>query len=200
MTLEHYPGMTEEELARVEAEAGERWPLQASLIVHRVGTLKPGDNIVLVVTASAHRAGRLRGRRVPDGLPQDPRPVLEEGAGPPTAPSAGSTPARATTARRSGGRPVGRTQLLQGVYCRHGRQQHRRGWSRRGQPSHEPSSRRRVQGTSLAIVASPWRHKCCKARLPWSRLQPSPPSRHPRDGARELLAESVGGAAEAPGA
>jgi molybdopterin synthase catalytic subunit len=55
MTLEHYPGMTEAELARVEAEAGQRWPLQASLIVHRVGALKPGDNIVLVVTASAHR-------------------------------------------------------------------------------------------------------------------------------------------------
>ena len=55
MTLEHYPGMTERELARVEAEAGKRWPLQASLIVHRVGALKPGDNIVLVVTASAHR-------------------------------------------------------------------------------------------------------------------------------------------------
>jgi molybdopterin synthase catalytic subunit len=55
MTLEHYPGMTEAELARVEAEAARRWPLQASLIVHRIGTLKPGDNIVLVVTASAHR-------------------------------------------------------------------------------------------------------------------------------------------------
>jgi molybdopterin synthase catalytic subunit len=55
MTLEHYPGMTEAELARVEAEAGKRWPLQASLIVHRVGELKPGDNIVLVVAASAHR-------------------------------------------------------------------------------------------------------------------------------------------------
>jgi len=55
MTLEHYPGMTEAELARVEAEAARRWPLQASLIVHRIGTLKPGDNIVLVVTASVHR-------------------------------------------------------------------------------------------------------------------------------------------------
>jgi molybdopterin synthase catalytic subunit len=55
MTLEHYPGMTEKELARVEAEACARWPLQASLIVHRVGTLRPGDSIVLVVTASAHR-------------------------------------------------------------------------------------------------------------------------------------------------
>ncbi len=55
MTLEHYPGMTEAELARVEAEAQSRWPLQASLIIHRTGELKPGDNIVLVITASAHR-------------------------------------------------------------------------------------------------------------------------------------------------
>jgi molybdopterin synthase catalytic subunit len=55
MTLEHYPGMTESELARVEAEAHARWPLEASLIVHRVGVLKPGDNIVLVITASRHR-------------------------------------------------------------------------------------------------------------------------------------------------
>jgi molybdopterin synthase catalytic subunit len=55
MTLEHYPGMTEAELARVEAEANERWPLLASLIVHRIGELHPGDNIVLVITASTHR-------------------------------------------------------------------------------------------------------------------------------------------------
>ena len=55
LTLEHYPGMTEAELSRIEAEAGARWPLQASLIVHRIGSLRPGDNIVLVVTASEHR-------------------------------------------------------------------------------------------------------------------------------------------------
>jgi molybdopterin synthase catalytic subunit len=55
MTLEHYPGMTERELERIEGEANARWPLQASLIVHRYGRLEPGDNIVLVVTASAHR-------------------------------------------------------------------------------------------------------------------------------------------------
>jgi len=55
MTLEHYPGMTETELERIESEAHTRWPLQASLIVHRTGTLKPGDNIVLVITASEHR-------------------------------------------------------------------------------------------------------------------------------------------------
>ena len=55
MTLEHYPGMTEKELARIEAEAHARWPLLGSLIVHRTGRLLPGDNIVLVVTLSAHR-------------------------------------------------------------------------------------------------------------------------------------------------
>ena len=55
MTLEHYSGMTERELSRIEAEACARWPLQASLIVHRTGTLQPGDNIMLVVTASEHR-------------------------------------------------------------------------------------------------------------------------------------------------
>ena len=55
MLLEHYPGMTEAELAKIEEEAGARWPLQASLIVHRTGSLKPGDNIVLVITASEHR-------------------------------------------------------------------------------------------------------------------------------------------------
>lgn len=55
MQLEHYPGMTEQELTRIEAEANTHWHLQASLIVHRHGTLRPGDNIVLVVTASEHR-------------------------------------------------------------------------------------------------------------------------------------------------
>ena len=55
MTLEHYPGMTEKELARIEAEARERWPLLDCLIVHRVGQLSAGDNIVLVITLSEHR-------------------------------------------------------------------------------------------------------------------------------------------------
>lgn len=55
ITLEHYPGMTERELEKIEAEANERWDLDASLIIHRYGTLMPGERIVLVVTASAHR-------------------------------------------------------------------------------------------------------------------------------------------------
>src|SRR5690554_1191788 len=55
MEIEHYPGMTEKELARIKEEAHHRWPLQASLIIHRIGHLSPGENIVLVITASAHR-------------------------------------------------------------------------------------------------------------------------------------------------
>ena len=55
MTLEHYPGMTEKMLADIEAQAHKRWPLQESLIIHRYGRLEPGDQIVLVITASAHR-------------------------------------------------------------------------------------------------------------------------------------------------
>ena len=55
LTLEHYPGMTEKALAEIEAQAQARWPLTGSTIVHRVGPLAPGDRIVLVVTASAHR-------------------------------------------------------------------------------------------------------------------------------------------------
>ncbi len=55
MTLEHYPGMTEKQLTDIEAEARARWPLQDSLIIHRYGRMEPGDRIVLVVTASAHR-------------------------------------------------------------------------------------------------------------------------------------------------
>jgi molybdopterin synthase catalytic subunit len=55
MELEHYPGMTEKALSGIEAEARERWPLQGVTIIHRYGPLAPGDQIVLVATASAHR-------------------------------------------------------------------------------------------------------------------------------------------------
>ena len=59
MTLEHYPGMTERQLAKIEAEARARWPLDDCLVIHRHGRLAPGDRIVLVVTASAHRVAAL---------------------------------------------------------------------------------------------------------------------------------------------
>jgi molybdopterin synthase catalytic subunit len=55
MTLEHYPGMTEKALEEIEAEARRRWPLIDALIVHRHGRLEPGEDIVLVITAAAHR-------------------------------------------------------------------------------------------------------------------------------------------------
>ncbi|MGQ3674491.1 molybdenum cofactor biosynthesis protein MoaE [Xanthobacter sp. TB0139] len=56
LVLEHYPGMAEEEISRHLDEARGRWPLQGAIIVHRHGRITPGEPIVLVVTASAHRA------------------------------------------------------------------------------------------------------------------------------------------------
>ncbi|MGB4866471.1 MAG: molybdenum cofactor biosynthesis protein MoaE [Hyphomicrobium sp.] len=55
MSLEHYPGMTEAELARIEAAAVARFHLTASRIIHRIGALQPGDNIVLVIACAPHR-------------------------------------------------------------------------------------------------------------------------------------------------
>ena len=55
LTLEHYPGMTEAELGRIEAEARGRFDLVDCLVVHRSGELTPGEGIVLVVTLSRHR-------------------------------------------------------------------------------------------------------------------------------------------------
>jgi len=55
MTLEHYPGMTEKALSEIDMEAHRRWPLLDTLIVHRYGTLAPGDDIVLVIATSSHR-------------------------------------------------------------------------------------------------------------------------------------------------
>jgi molybdopterin synthase catalytic subunit len=55
LELEHYPGMTEKSLLRIAKQAAQRWSLQAARIVHRVGKMYPGDQIVMVLTASAHR-------------------------------------------------------------------------------------------------------------------------------------------------
>jgi molybdopterin synthase catalytic subunit len=55
LTLEHYPGMAKDEIARHVEEAQKRWPLLGVTVIHRYGRLEPGDNIVLVVTASAQR-------------------------------------------------------------------------------------------------------------------------------------------------
>tara|TARA_B110000971_G_scaffold124565_1_gene127484 strand:- start:49 stop:528 length:480 start_codon:yes stop_codon:yes gene_type:complete len=55
LTLEHYPGMTERSLESIEVEAKSRWNIVDSLIIHRVGTLQPLDQIVLVAVTSAHR-------------------------------------------------------------------------------------------------------------------------------------------------
>lgn len=56
MELEHYPGMTEASIAGIVEEAQQRWPLLAVRVIHRVGRLLPGDNIVFVGVAASHRA------------------------------------------------------------------------------------------------------------------------------------------------
>lgn len=59
MTLEHYPGMTESALGRIAAEAERRWDLLGCTLIHRVGKLLPGENIVLVLAAAPHRQAAL---------------------------------------------------------------------------------------------------------------------------------------------
>lgn len=59
MVLEHYPAMTERAMAKIAAEAEARWPLTGCTLIHRVGRLEPGAPIVLVLTASGHRAAAL---------------------------------------------------------------------------------------------------------------------------------------------
>ena len=59
LTLEHYPAMTERALAAIVAEAERRWPLLGCTVIHRVGRMLPGENIVLVLAASAHRQAAL---------------------------------------------------------------------------------------------------------------------------------------------
>jgi molybdopterin synthase catalytic subunit len=55
LELEHYPGMAEAEIARIAGEAVQRWPLTGLAAIHRYGRIAPGENIVLVIAASAHR-------------------------------------------------------------------------------------------------------------------------------------------------
>jgi molybdopterin synthase catalytic subunit len=60
LVLEHYPEMTEREIARHVAEAEKRWPLLGVIIIHRIGRLAPGDQIVLVAVAASHRSAAFK--------------------------------------------------------------------------------------------------------------------------------------------
>src|ERR1700676_5666734 len=65
LTLEHYPGMAEAEIARHVDTAMSRWPLSGVSVIHRVGRIAPGENIVLVLPASEHRQAGLSGPGLP---------------------------------------------------------------------------------------------------------------------------------------
>ena len=71
--------MAEAEIARHVEEAHARWPLLGVTVIHRYGRIAPGEPIVLVVTAVEPSPGRLRSGRIPDGLSENPRAVLEAG-------------------------------------------------------------------------------------------------------------------------
>jgi molybdopterin synthase catalytic subunit len=61
LTLEHYPQMTEREIARIVDDAQTRWPLLGVTIIHRIGRLTPGEKIVLVAVAASHRSAAFQG-------------------------------------------------------------------------------------------------------------------------------------------
>ena len=106
MTLEHYPGMTERELAGSRTRRARRWPLIDALIVHRYGRLEPGDRIVLVAVDLRPSRRRVRRLPVPHRPAEDRAPFWkseETAAG-----AAGSRPAARTTRRPSAGRTAGR--------------------------------------------------------------------------------------------
>src|SRR3990170_1038342 len=79
LTLEHYPGMAEAEIARHAETAMSRWPLTGLSVVHRVGRIIPGENIVLVLTASQHRQAAVAAAGIPIGYFKTKPPLLEGG-------------------------------------------------------------------------------------------------------------------------
>ncbi len=90
--LEHYPGVTPEQIRRIAEDAAARWPLTAVRVIHRVGSLAPGEGIVLVLVASrpprGARPAAFRRRGLPDGLPENRSAVLGSAKTLPTAASA----------------------------------------------------------------------------------------------------------------
>ena len=79
LTLEHYPGMAEAEIARHVDEAQARWPLLGVTVIHRYGRIAPGEPIVLVVDGVEPPPGGLRRGRISDGLSENAGAVLEAG-------------------------------------------------------------------------------------------------------------------------
>ncbi len=82
LTLEHYPGMTEKELARIEVDATRRFGLTRSLVIHRVGELLPGEVIVLVIACAAHRGAAFDGARFIMDFLKTEAPFWKKEAGP----------------------------------------------------------------------------------------------------------------------
>ncbi|BBU85434.1 molybdopterin guanine dinucleotide biosynthesis protein MoaE [Escherichia coli] len=103
LTLEHYPGMTEKALAEIVDEARNRWPLGRVTVIHRIGELWPGDEIVFVGVTSAHRSSAFEaGQFIMDYLKTRAVPVLYR--------SGSAKPRRKATAGSKLGRAISRRQ------------------------------------------------------------------------------------------
>ena len=103
LELEHYPGMAEAEIGRIAAEAAERWPLLGLTAIHRFGKIEPGEDIVLVVAASAHRQAAFEAAAFLMDYLKSRAPFWKKEHPPKAAPAAGSTPKTATRRPPSGG-------------------------------------------------------------------------------------------------
>src|SRR5258708_31415621 len=94
LTLEHYPGMAEAEIARHAETAMSRWPLTGLTVVHRVGRIAPGENIVLVLTASQHRQAAVQAAELLMHYLKANAPFWERGEGTAGNRLGGGAPAR----------------------------------------------------------------------------------------------------------
>jgi molybdopterin synthase catalytic subunit len=110
MTLEHYPGMTEKALEAIVAEAKGRWDIYGALVIHRVGPLKPCDQIVLVAVTSAHRGEAFAACEFIMDYLKTRAPFWKKKRRPMA--GAGSMRAKPTTARRRAGRSETRERWL----------------------------------------------------------------------------------------
>ena len=120
LTLEHYPGMAEAEIARHAETAMSRWPLTGLTVIHRFGRITPGENIVLVLTASAHRQAAFQAAEFLMDYLKAKRRSGSARKSPPE--PTGSTPTATTTRPpRAGPNPDGEARKTGGEAARHGK-------------------------------------------------------------------------------
>ena len=155
LTLEHYPGMAEAEIARHVEEASARWPLLGVTVIHRYGRIVPGENIVLVVTASSHREAAFAAAEFLMDYLKTRAPFWKQ-----VEKADGDNLGRGQGDRRCRGRALGSAGRARGggisrlrrARAAHERATWFRSWSRRWRSSRSASARRRPAQVSYFDV------------------------------------------------